>query len=160
MSIKQLKTNKTSVKDLSPACCAPAVSARGSPPRALRRQSRCAEVKQRGELGCFRRGSAANRCGCGNAVAGGCGHCWRLGGDVRTDTGAVSGWPSSKLAGCSGDEGGSPGQLGVARYEAAAAGCFFPLAVPGIFCLVWGRGSKREAEEDSPAPWSHALQAA
>lgn len=87
-------------------------------------QSRCAEVRQRGELGCFRDGSAVNRCGCGNAVAGGSGHCWTLGGDESTENGALSGWLSTKLTGCFGDVGESPGRLGVARNR--AAGGFSP----------------------------------
>lgn len=122
-----------------PPCCARSlVSARRSPPRTLGHQSRCVEVRQRGELGCFRRGSAVNRCGCGNAVAGGCRHCWTLGGDVRTDTGAVSGWLSSKLSGCFGDVDGSPGQLCVARNR--AAGCFFPSLCRGFSALYRGEG--------------------
>lgn len=60
-----------------------------------------------------------NRCGCGNAVAGGSGHCWSVGGNVHTKTGASDGWLSSKLTGSSGDVVGSPRRLGVAQRGAA-----------------------------------------
>lgn len=77
-------------------------------------------MRQRAELGCFRHGSAVNRCGCGNAVAGGSGHCWTLRGDVHTGAGGLSGCLSSKLKGLVfgkvwGDVDGSTGGLGVAR---------------------------------------------
>lgn len=117
----------------------PPVSPRGRRPRALWCQSRCAEVRRLGGLGCFRLGSAVNRCGCGNAVAGGSGHCWTLGGDVRTETGALHGWQSSKLTGCFWDECGGPGRLGVARWV------FFPPPIfPGIFYIVQGGGMREK----------------
>lgn len=113
-------------------------------------------------LGCFRRGSAVNRCGCGNAVAGGSGHCWTLGGDVRTDTGALSGWLLSKLAGLFLGVMwlGAPVSLGTEQLCV----CFFKNSTHfflGIFLPCWGGDeNEREARKDSPAPWSHALQAA
>ncbi|KAK2817291.1 hypothetical protein Q5P01_025482 [Channa striata] len=107
-------------------------SYRRCPPGGVRsRESRCAEVKRRGELGCFRRGSERRRRGCGNAAAGGGGHCWTLGGDVRTRTGAPSGWLPSNLAGCSGDVRGSPGQADAARSvfpSRRCTGAFLPCA--------------------------------
>lgn len=116
----------------------PRLSARGSRLYTFWCQSRCSEVKHRVWLGCFRHGSAVNRCGCGNAVAGGCGHCWTLGGDVRTGAGAHSGWLSSKLTGCFGDVGGTPGRLGVARSR--AAGCFLPPHLYSLWFFLHGRG--------------------
>lgn len=116
----------------------PPLSARGRRLCTLWCQSRCTEVKRRVELGFFRSGSAVNRCGCGNAVAGGCGHCWTLGGDVHTGAGAHSGWLSSKLTGCFEDVGGTPGRLGVAR--SSAAGCFLlPTFIACDFLLSRGR---------------------
>lgn len=108
----------------------PPVSARRSPLRALECQSRCAEVRQSSGVSVAAR--QLNHCGCGNAVAGGSGHCWTLGGDVRTKTGALNDWLPSKLTGCFGNVGGSPRRLGVARNRAAEAffihfwGIFYP----------------------------------
>lgn len=109
---------------------------------------RQAEVRQLVYLGCFRRGSAVNRCGCGNAVARGSGHCRALGGDVRTEPGGLSGWLSSKLTGCFGDVGGSTTRLGVARSRVAAC-CFFYLLLTGIF-LPW-KGERERSQKGIPS---------
>lgn len=84
---------------------------------------------------------AARQYGCGNAVAGAIGHCWTLGGDVRTETGALSGWLSSTLTGCFGDVVWIPGRLGVARNR--AAGVYFP-HFPGDFLSCRGDGMREK----------------
>lgn len=71
------------------AVVVPSASFRGRHPRILESQSRCAEVRQNSGFSVAVR--EKNRCDCGNAVVGGSGHCWILGGDVHTKTGAVYG---------------------------------------------------------------------
>ncbi|KAL6110967.1 uncharacterized protein ACO6RY_19940 [Pungitius sinensis] len=74
----------------------PRGSARGRRVRALGCQSRCAEVRRRAALGCFRRVPSVSRGGWGNAVAAGSGQSWTLGGDVLTETGALGGEPGMR----------------------------------------------------------------
>lgn len=119
-------------------------------------------------LECFRHGSAASRCGCGNAVTRGCcGHCWTLGGDVRTGEGTHGGWLLFKLTGCLvGMRSGSARTSMVSLCSPLPPiNLFIYLFILlGIFLPLWGGGRnerKAKEEEDSPAaPWSHALQTA
>lgn len=117
------------------------VSVRGRHPLILEGRSRCAEVRQNSGVSVAVR---LNRCDCGNAVVGGSGHCWTLGGDAHTRPGAVNGGLSSKLTSCLGDVGGSSRRLGVAQNR--AAGASFPPTLRGIFYLLWN--TKRERSQE------------
>lgn len=111
----------------------PPVSARGRHLGALGCQIRCAEVRQRSGVSVAPR--LLNRCGCGNAVARGSGHCWTLGGDACTKPGVLNALLSFKLTSCSGDVGGSPrrGQLG-----------FFHPFFGGDFLCGWEEGMREK----------------
>lgn len=147
-----------------PPCCArTAGAARRRPLRALGCQSRCAEVRQRRtEARLFppRLGSEPLwmwECGCRRQRAlldtrRRCAH--RHGSPQRLAVVQVSGLVFG------GDVAGSPVSLGTEQLCV----CFFKNSTHfflGIFLPCWGGDeNEREARKDSPAPWSHALQAA
>lgn len=139
------------------------VSARRRHHHSLESQSRCAEVRPRSGVSVAAR--RLNRCRCGNAVAGGSGHCWTLGGDVGTKGGTVTERLLSELTGCGGDVGGSPGRLLLVAVSGASlcGGAFsspFFFGRRGGIPILRRRRAEKEVKKDSPALWSHALQAA
>lgn len=89
-----------------------------------------------------------NHCRCGNAVAGGSGHCWTLGGDVGTKGGTVTERLLSELTGCGGNVGGSPGQLllvAVSGASGSVGGLF-----PALFLFLGGGGEFLSCGEEEP----------
>lgn len=97
--------------------------------------------------------------GWGNAVAAGSGHSWTLGGDVRTETGALGGRLSFKLTGSSFSGAlkcvDGYGRLGVARFFFSFFFFFYLPSLPRLYFsgdFLCCRRARNEgaAREDSP----------
>lgn len=117
------------------ALSVPPVSARRRHLHSLESQSRCAEVRPSSGVSVAAR--RLNRCRCRNAVAGGSGHCWTLGGDVGTKGGTVAERLLSELTGCGGDVGGRPGRLLLVAVSGASL-CGGAFSSP--FSFFWKAG--------------------